>query len=261
MRDLQNSMDDFAKLHDAAVRFIAPATNFSDEPLSTAVFQILFLTSSVLFVASPVLPWRFIALIIGWAAIGAGHPAVQELFAKNVYEQHVHPASKDAQSRLQKWIDGDIMLDASPEVREVEIFELQRRSGLDASVFSTSSEDTVLASRSTGSLALVPGADYEAWVFGASAWEPRSPRRVAGERCKGTRFFEDVQPPAGWEWAGKKWELDLAAKEWVEERLISGVEVEVEGERWVYDIGGEWRRRRWVRDVKRVVVSKREEER
>ena len=90
----------------------------------------------------------------------------------------------------------------------------------------------------------------------------------------GTRFFEDVACPRGWEWEGKKWELDLGSKEWVEERLVGGVEVEIEGERWVYDIEGEgggedggeqqpgrrgeWRRRRWIRNVKRRILGKRE---
>ena len=61
--------------------------------------------------------------------------------------------------------------------------------------------------------------------------------------------------PEGWEWEGKKWGLDLGAKEWVEERMIGEVEVEIEGERWVYDIDGSWRRRRWVRMVRRKVQS------
>jgi len=112
---------------------------------------------------------------------------------------------------------------------------------------------------------------------------------MAGKRAVGTRFFEDVRAPKGWEWSEKKWALDLWSREWVEERIITGVEVETEGERWVYDIRyegdndvvgvmdspktsskgkagvsweegedgnsmgrrGEWRRRRWVRMVKR----------
>ena len=118
----------------------------------------------------------------------------------------------------------------------MEIFELQRRKG------SPTSNDR-------GAVG-----EYESWVFSPTAWEPLAPGRVAGERAKGTRFFEDVQPPGGWEWEGKKWELDLEAKEWVEERLVSGVEVEIEGERWVYDLEGEWRRRRWMRMVRRKVM-------
>jgi hypothetical protein len=100
-----------------------------------------------------------------------------------------------------------------------------------------------------------------------------------------------VQAPKGWEWSEKKWTLDLWSREWVEERIITGVEIETEGERWVYDIEydqrgsasssepaprakgpaknlpsweeneggyrerGEWRRRRWVRMVKRRMLS------
>lgn len=80
----------------------------------------------------------------------------------------------------------------------------------------------------------------------------------------------------------------MLSREWVEERCVTGVEVEIEGERWVtdlhYEIGeeeiqgkgktkqedrmkraweeargeskkGEWRRRRWVRGVERIPLS------
>lgn len=141
-------------------------------------------------------------------------------------------------------------MDAVREQHEVEIFEFQRRTD------------------SGGSL-LDDAGEWESWIFSSSPWEPKAPARVAGERLKGTRFFEDVRPPPGWEWEGKKWKLDLGSREWVEQRLIGGVEVEVEGERWVYDIEGEvngkgesnwrkrgqWRRRRWVRMVRRSVLG------
>lgn len=58
----------------------------------------------------------------------------------------------------------------------------------------------------------------------------------------------------------------------MEERLIGGVEVEIEGERWVCDLApdanengdvggiqgrrGDWRRRRWVRMVRRKVMGR-----
>lgn len=110
-----------------------------------------------------------------------------------------------------------------------------------------------------------------------------SPARLAGERGPGgTRLFEDVRAPKGWKWADKKWTLDLMAGSWVAERCVVGVEVETEGERWAVDVVGdeeststtgsargreravsfegrrkvgEWRRRRWVRLVERVVCE------
>ncbi len=147
--------------------------------------------------------------------------------------------------------------------------------------------------------------EWESWLFSSSPFDPLSEVRLKGERPKGTRFFEDVKPPKGWEWSEKKWALDLWSREWVEERIITGVEVETEGERWVYDIRyandvyedtglvygeeedvditpqkagkskplpsweegsdveseergrrGEWRRRRWVRTVKRMFQNR-----
>ena len=122
-------------------------------------------------------------------------------------------------------------------------------------------------------------------MFSPTPYDPLSPQRISGDRPKGTRFFEDVAAPKGWEWEDKKWILDLASREWVEERMVQGVEVEVEGERWVSDLAadsvdegetkpirklkigpgweeghgdaemGEWRRRRWIRLVRRQVIN------
>ncbi|MCJ1350816.1 MAG: hypothetical protein MMC33_000797 [Icmadophila ericetorum] len=231
MRDLQNSMDDFSTVHDAIIATITPVTNFSNEPLSSTLFVFLFATACLLFLTSHLLPWTFIALLGGWTALAGGHPAVQTMLHQHVYKEHLEPATEKAKSWLDTWIESDIILDAPPEKREVEIFELQQRIG---------------GPKST---------DYESWIFSPSPWEPRAPARVAGQRVGGTRFFEDVRAPEGWEWETKKWALDLGAKEWVEERMIGEVEVEIEGERWVYDVDGSWRRRRWVRMVRRRVIG------
>lgn len=212
----------------------------------------------MLFVASHLLPWRILSLLICWTAVSLGHPSVQR-FALASRESHIRPHEKKAQTWLESWISTDIILDAPPEEREVEIFELQRRKGR--------------------------ADEWEPWIFSPSPYDPLSPQRISGDRAKGTRFFEDVQPPSGWEWGDKKWVLDMGSKEWVEERMVQGVEVEIEGERWVFDVvaerineagdskgsirkgkaklpdweegtgtekTGEWRRRRWVRTVRRI---------
>lgn len=256
MRDLQNSMDDFSRAHDLVLETLTPWTNFSNESLSSAVFIILSLLAWVLYLAAPLLPLRHIFLVAGWAVICLGHPAVQ-LQAEEYYHKQLRPASTKALDMLDRWIASDIVMDAEPEILEVEVFELQRRKG--GRLFFTDSPDH-------GSHdAVWDGPEgWEPCLFSPSAWERLAPARVAGENPKGTRFFEDVRPPKGWEWANKKWTLDLASAEWVEGRMVGGCEVEVDGERWVYDIEtgnegtaakrGEWRRRRWVRRVRREKV-------
>ncbi|KAK7908205.1 hypothetical protein PG985_015508 [Apiospora marii] len=268
MRDLQNSMEDFSQLHDAVVTMLVPRLNFSDEALSSAIFLVLFAACLLLSVSSNTMPWRFIFLIGGWAVTVMGHPAVQQQI-QGKHGDQLKANEEKARNWIEQFVESDVILDSAPETREVEVFEMQRLSG--------------------------PDGEWEAWLFSPSPYDPLSAARIAGERPMGTRFFEDVQPPLGWEWHEKKWALDLWSREWVEERIITGVEVETEGERWVYDIfdesaaekvglaekdeqektpskgkgkatapkpsweegedfegrRGEWRRRRWVRLVKR----------
>ena len=265
MRHLQNSMGDFTMAHDKVVELLVPLTNFSDEALSSTVFLILFMGAIVMTITAHMLPWRFVFLLGGWAGIVSAHPAVGALIANSQQQQNMEAQGEKAKTWLENFISEDVILDSAPESREVEIFELQRKSS---------------------------AGEWEGWVFAPSPYDPLSQNRISGERPRGTRFFEDVMPPDGWEWSEKKWALDLFSREWVEERIITGVEVETGGERWVYDmfddpddeqIGvleepsgkgkvnaampqpsweedangtgkkGDWRRRRWVRLVKRRV--------
>ncbi|KAL9087944.1 MAG: hypothetical protein Q9159_003386 [Coniocarpon cinnabarinum] len=254
MRDLQNSMEDFSLIHDRLVSFIGPLTNFADESLSSLVFLIFFFTSCLLFLFSSLVPWRAAFLAGGWGLIGSLHPITGRLLASLKHEE-LRARSISAGKQSWSWARQDIVMDEAPEIREVEAFELQRHR---------------------------PGTEWEPWLYSTLPYTPLSPRRVAGERPQGVRFFEDVQAPQGWEWRDKKWTLDLSSKEWVEERMITAVEIETEGERWVYDISasdssgddpgyqqgmqdreetttmgakGEWRRRRWVRLVQRKLVE------
>lgn len=215
-------------------------------------------------ITAHLLPWRFIFLIGGWVTICSGHPAVSRLLV-TTRKEHVQAREEEAKSWLDNWIANDVILDSAPETREVEVFELQKISD---------------------------AGEWEPWLFTPSPYDPLSHHRISGDRPRGTRFFEDVLPPDGWEWSEKKWALDLWSREWVEERIITGVEVETEGERWVYDMydekqeqtgviempeagklrpmpqtsweegdedgpvrRGDWRRRRWVRLVKRKAQS------
>ncbi|KAJ4305718.1 Peroxisome size and maintenance regulator [Kalmusia sp. IMI 367209] len=211
MRDLQNVMEDFSRGHDAVVSFITPLTNFSNEALSSTLYIILLCTSCMLFIFAHLIPWRFVFLVIGYTLVVLGHPTIQDLLATPENERRLSEKEHEGRSFL-LGLSKDIELETDPETREVEIFELQHRPLHD--------ED----------------GEYESFIFSPTPYAPLAPSRIAGDRPKGTPFFEDVQPPRGWRWSDKKWSLDLLSREWVEERCVTGVEVEVEGERWVTDL-------------------------
>lgn len=246
--DLQNTMADFSEAHDQIIATIGPPTNFSNEKISSGVYQLLFVICITLFIGAYLIPWNLVFLMWGWMTISLFHPAVQNWIMSSSDSELVEREKKKAVDRFTKWVERDIVIDETPEVREVEAFELQRRSNT--------------------------GWEWEPWMYSTSPYEPLSPARIAGQRPKGTRFFEDVKPPLGWEYMDKKWTLDLGSKEWVNERCVNGVEVDEEKERWVYDRveelesddetgkkvlvqkKGEWRRRRWVRTVVRKKYQK-----
>lgn len=211
MRDLQNAMEDFSRGHDAIVSFLTPLTNFSNESLSSVLYIILLCTSVLLFISAHLLPWRAVFLVLGYALVALGHPSVQDLLATPETERMLSEKEHEGRSLLLD-LARDIHLETDPDRREVEIFELQHRPLHD-----------------------VHG-EYEPYIFCPTPYAPLAPSRIAGDRPKGTPFFEDVQPPRGWRWSDKKWVLDLLSREWVEDRCVTGVEVEVEGERWVTDL-------------------------
>lgn len=229
MRDLQNSMADYSNLHDSMVSTFSPPTNFSDEKLSSTLFLILSVITALLFLTAHLLPWRLIFLVGGNAAVISIHPSVQDFLQRLAPGAPGKPSKETDKavdtsadtidflgfsvptslSSLRSLLDSvaDITLDSYPEEREVEIFELQYRP---LSPYSASSE-------------------WEHFLFSPTPYDPLSPSRIAGDRPRGCRFFEDVQPPSGWAWKSKKWELDLDCREWVVDRMVTGVGFEVPG--------------------------------
>ncbi|RMZ84933.1 hypothetical protein DV738_g431, partial [Chaetothyriales sp. CBS 135597] len=207
IRYLQNSMADFSGLYDLLNSTITPATNFSDEILSSTIFISLFLLTLCLFITAHLLPWRLIALVGGNAAIVSLHPAckkfLQTLQAGSSPQSEAFDPLSHVPPKLQPIVSSvsSITLSSAPETREVEIFELQHRA--------------------------LSSAEWQPYLFTPAPYDPLSPARISGDRPKGTRFFEDVQPPEGWEFHTKTWELDLNAGEWVNERLVVGVEYDI----------------------------------
>lgn len=230
MRDLQNCMADFSNLHDILVSTIAPATNFSDETFSSQLFLYLTILTTLSFISAHLLPWRLILLLAGWTTTVSSHPTAQQWLARmqKRAERQASLALNDPTLKHQRFIHGiplpvtpavmqstlqslsAITLSSTPETQEVEVFELQHR-----------------PLTSVSASANAPAPEWQPHLFTPSPYDPLSPSRIAGDRPRGTRFFEDVAPPEGWEWASKKWELDLEAGEWVNERLVVGVEYDV----------------------------------
>lgn len=266
MRDIQNIMESYSWLHDQITDNVLSLTDCTDELISLNVFISLFFGSFFVFFVSHIIPWQWIVLSVGWIITCANQPVIYYQL-RYLSERVVLSKTSQIKEKINGWMAKNAFLGPS-DVREVEIFELQHLSS---------------------------AGEWESWLLSPTPFTPSMQGCIRSERPEGTRFFEDVQPPSGWEWIESKWTIDLWAREWVEERIITGIEIEDEGERWVYDLRyeeeddencgnslgintkhisaeiqkltpnweqssesersgrkrGDWRRRRWVRNVKR----------
>ncbi|KAJ5493321.1 hypothetical protein N7539_002067 [Penicillium diatomitis] len=255
MRDLQNVMADFSDAHDAIIGIFAPLTNFSNEKLSSTIFLGGTVATAVLFLMAHLLPLKLIMLAVGNAAVLSINPRIRSMAKALIFDVLGEGPEEDignegalegpagfvasipqdpsaAMSALEKL--ADISLDTEPEEREVEIFELQHRAFESAE----------------------PG--WETFIFSPQPYDPLSPARIAGDRPRGCRFFDDVQAPSGWKWKGKKWELDMDCREWVVERMITGVGFEVpeadpNASALIDEVGG------WVWDLRKEQSTGRDE--
>lgn len=252
MRDLQNTMADFSDIHDLVIALVAPLTDFSDEQLSSTIFLVCTVATAVLFLSAHLVPLKWIMLAGGNAAILSNNPTIRHFFVNLIQEVNgedlnlgidddeapnsitgsISKNPAEAMSALGKLVD--ICVDTDPEEREVEIFEIQHRG----------SE--------------ISESGWENFLFSPQPYDPLSPSRIAGDRPRGCRFFDDVRPPTGWKWKSKKWQLDLDCREWVVERMITGVGFEIpgvtpDGRAIIDEIGG------WVWDLPPESSQTREE--
>lgn len=219
LRDLQVSMAQFSVAYDAVMGTVLPAVNFSNSTVSSLIFLAVFFMTVAMIVMSHRIPWGTIALVSVNACFIAIHPSVQPRLTEIIKNPKLFDAKRGYPARIiasylpinlsavpaYAGSTAALSMDSNVEEREVEIFELQHKI---TSPYSSTPE-------------------WETFLFTQTPYEPLSPLRIAGDRPKGTRFFEGIRAPPGWTWKTAKWELDLECREWVLERMVTGVQFEV----------------------------------
>ncbi|ODV94504.1 hypothetical protein PACTADRAFT_35303 [Pachysolen tannophilus NRRL Y-2460] len=237
MRDLQNMSTDVISTYDQVEDFFYVTAGFEDEKSSTELFfNFLKMIFCVLFFGA-FIPWRLIFIAVGWSLVIICHPktmktidkVIKLYFPQNTIIPHRLPPKLPPRIIENK----SIILDESPEIREVEIFELEEQG-------------------------LTP-LQWNPYCFTTEIFDPNCELRASQQIPEGSSMIAEILPPVeNWEFDSEKnWELDKDNL-WVTDREIKDVKISSD-DGWVYDIEkreedgfiGRWRRRRWVRDCYR----------
>lgn len=235
LRDFQNLTTDLVRVYDAAEDFVYGLAGFKDERALTLMFLSVLMCIGAVVAFGRFIPWRLLFIVQGWAVVGACHPHLAKHIKRfhQVYivprNERINRAMKDMVAKSERYA---VLLDEGPEVREVEVFELEQRG--------------------------VTPRQWLAYCFLPTPFELSSSPRQAHRRPDGAVHLHEVLPPRGWKFdlgEDNDWRLDYNATRYVKERGMGDVRVDEQNE-WVYDtVSGEydaqWRRRRWVRNCYR----------
>ena len=267
LRDFQNLTSDLIKGMDKGEQFYFETAGFKDERLSTFIFYgVLLATFATLFLGQ-FIPWRAIFIQSGWVGLILCHPKAKKYLVdmSNTRKARARKAKEEAelsqdselqvsdelQTKSSSFIDDllndgkkfdrdDIIVDDAPEVRIVEVFQLQIKSILKN--------------------------NWSFYRYATTMYDTENKTRVSGKRPQGVEYLSEVLPPHDWKFDMgfvNKWVLDTNPKAFIEERNLKPdlfIVKDNEEEGWIYDnmegvvhleIVYEFRRRRLYRECYR----------
>ncbi|KAI5952752.1 hypothetical protein KGF54_003619 [Candida jiufengensis] len=267
LRDFQNLTTDLIQALDKTETFYYETAGFKDERLSTFIFYgVLVATFATLFFGQ-FIPWRLIFINTGWIGLILCHPKAKKYLLemsksrkeKAKYDKIRKEIEKEAEDEkkgkveepevstagtitkdIKQFDRNDIIVDDKPEVRIVEVYELQIKSILKN--------------------------NWSFYRYSTTMYDKENKNRVAGKRPTGVDHLNKVLPPKDWKFDMgfvNKWVLDLKPKEFIKERSLDPelfIVKNREEDGWIYDnmkdvvhseIIYEFRRRRLYRECYR----------
>ncbi|EGW31587.1 uncharacterized protein SPAPADRAFT_154964 [Spathaspora passalidarum NRRL Y-27907] len=245
LRDLQGLTTDLLVGIEKGEQFYSDIGGFKDERLSTFIFYGTVLATGIVMFLGQFIPWRLIFIQSGWAVMLLLHPKAKKLLVnaqklqkpKDEVKTEVEPAVKE-----DKPFDrNDIIVDDSPEVRMVEVFELQMKSILKS--------------------------EWKFYRYTNTLYDKSNKSRVAGKRPRGVDDLSKVLPPHDWKFdfgLVNKWKVDEEPVKFLTERSYDIKLFKLKNDEWIYDdmenveqdIVYEFRRRRLSRDCFRYGRAK-----
>lgn len=255
MRDLQNLTTDVLNGLDAAEKASSDTIGFQDERLTTFIFYVVIAATSVVMFLGKYIPWRAIFIQTGWLVIILCHPKSKKFLvslkkSKARVEEQMEAAHEEKEIEKKEETDPeelnseagfdrhDIIVDDSPEVRLVEIFELQFRNVLRH--------------------------EWKHYAYTKRFFDQKDSVRLSGKRPHGVDNLGKVFPPPEWKFDfgyASNWRIDKTPEEFMATRSVSQTYLKTkddENDGWIYDKLSEdqdstveFRRRRLYRECYR----------
>lgn len=226
MRGLQNATSDLLKTLDKAESFWYDTAGFKDEKLATLIFYGVMVAVSIIIFLGQFIPWRLIFIQSGWGFMIICHPNTKTyLQAIKNSKSQMKPKKSNGDITEDKppkriyngpFERHDIIVDDEPEVRIVEIYELQYKTPTHS--------------------------NYEFYNYYSQLFDIKDHLRLSGKAPSGVDHLSKVYPPKDWKFEMSyinTWTIDVNPVEFLRDRSLINPLVydirEEETEGWIYD--------------------------
>ncbi|GAA5864280.1 hypothetical protein JCM8547_001316 [Rhodosporidiobolus lusitaniae] len=122
LQNIQIMMGRVADLTDL-LRSLAPSLTWRDERLTRTLLHLSVVSSVLLALFAPVIPWKFVFFLAGEAAFVAGHPLSRTLLKESLPRWRSAQQQKQARQLARRLLEDDGLGD---EELEMEVVEVQR---------------------------------------------------------------------------------------------------------------------------------------
>lgn len=218
MRDLQNLMTNLLKLNDNFENFWYGTAGFKDERLSTSMFFNVFSLTIVLLILNPYINYKLIFISLGWLLLILIHPKILPTI-KKFNELVIKPQNEKLNKIVKESERHDIIMDESPEIKQVEIFE----------IFIKNNKN-----------------QWDFYLYSTNIFDFNDEFRKSQNPPPGVSKLEEIGCPKTWRFQDSQWHIDFDCKTWVVNRSIQLNKMEVNEE---FLIDEEFKRRRLYRNV------------
>lgn len=258
MRDLQNLTTDLLNSMERGESLINELTSFKDERLTTFLFYIVIAVTWAVLFFGLYIPWRIIFIQSGWTALAICHPKAKKIFASfneknpkaplkpsSPQPQNTAPEKPGVSSFFENFDRDDIIVDDQPEIRTIEVYELQTKD-----VFKR---------------------QWKFYGYAKGLFGYRDSGRTAGRLPKTVDDLSKVIPPRGWKYDvgnASNWMIDTRPQDFFKERSMDQspyVFPQTSADGWIVDhlpvdqdTSMEFRRRRLYRKCYRYSRSLKE---
>lgn len=192
MRDVQNITTKLLKIWDDGEKFWYGTAGFKDERTSTSLFFSVFMAVIILVIMGPYIPWKFLLIVNGWFLMIAIHPKVRPQLME--LKERLKPQKQELDKIVKESERKDIIIDETPDIREVEVFEIWRKS------FTTN--------------------EWEFYLFSNQIFDHNNSYRKSQTPPPGVQTISEVACPKTWRFDDESWNIDYDCSEWCQNRGI-----------------------------------------